>query len=166
MRPPITLTDGAVSHLRTLEKNGRLTPRDVLEDARQLESPLHALFEWDVDAAAERHWLDRSRTIIRLARVVIHTQTMSITAPRYIRDPDLPSRVPGYVAVDVLREEPDNARRALLTEFARIAALLQRARSLAAAVNQVETLDALLEQVVGLQTLLSAETTAETRAPM
>lgn len=55
---------------RVREMHGMLTPRTVLEDARNPESPLHHRFTWDNDEAAER-W--RLQEAARLLRVTFRT---------------------------------------------------------------------------------------------
>lgn len=47
-------------HLRLIQsKEGRLDPREVLRDARNANSPLHDLFEWDDSAAADAYRMMR-----------------------------------------------------------------------------------------------------------
>jgi hypothetical protein len=56
-------------------KDGLLRPEVVVSFAKDNpESALHAEFEWDVNKAAERHWLDTARRLIR-AQVTIMPQT-------------------------------------------------------------------------------------------
>jgi hypothetical protein len=49
---------------------GHITPRQVVEDARSDESPLHPAFEWDDEEAAERFREDQARRLIRYCYVV------------------------------------------------------------------------------------------------
>jgi hypothetical protein len=51
------------------ERGGRLTPKAVVEAARDEASPLHLHFEWDDAAAAEAYRRDQAREIIRVVRV-------------------------------------------------------------------------------------------------
>lgn len=44
---------------------GELTAQDVLDDARNPNSPLHSFFEWNDSAAAEAHRLAQARGLIR-----------------------------------------------------------------------------------------------------
>lgn len=44
---------------------GSITPRDVVEDARDPGSPLHPLITWDDAVAAEEHRLAQARRILR-----------------------------------------------------------------------------------------------------
>ncbi len=55
------------------EQHGKLTPKIVLEEARDPEHPLHNRFEWDDSIAAERYRIDQARTLISLVRVSFTT---------------------------------------------------------------------------------------------
>lgn len=61
-------------HLELLRKRfkGELTPEDVLDDAKNNNSPLHSFFEWDDGAAAHQFRLQQARGLIR-AVVAIYT---------------------------------------------------------------------------------------------
>lgn len=54
-------------HLELLRQQckGELTPRDVLDDARNDNSPLHSFFEWSDGEAAEAYRLQQARGLIR-----------------------------------------------------------------------------------------------------
>jgi len=55
------------AHLELLrnEFKGELTPQDVVDDARNPNSPLHSHFEWDDSRAAEQHRLKQARGLIK-----------------------------------------------------------------------------------------------------
>jgi len=61
-------------HIEMLRKQckGELTPKDILDDARHDNSPLHSFFEWDDGVAAEAHRLAQARGLIRSV-VAIYT---------------------------------------------------------------------------------------------
>lgn len=63
------------AHLELLRQQckGELTPRDVLDDAKNPNSPLHSFFEWSDSEAAEQYRLSQARGLIR-AVVAIYTQ--------------------------------------------------------------------------------------------
>lgn len=63
------------SHLELLRKQckGELTPKDVVDDARNDNSPLHSFFEWDDGEAAEKYRLQQARGLIRSV-VAIYTR--------------------------------------------------------------------------------------------
>lgn len=51
---------------------GELTPQDVVDDARNNNSPLHSFFEWNNTKAAEAYRLQQARGLIR-AVVAVYT---------------------------------------------------------------------------------------------
>ncbi len=144
------LTQAQIDHLKWLEDgDGRLTPDRVLDDARRDDSPLHALFEWDVDKAAHMAWLDQAREIIRAVKIVVTNETYEIKANAYVRDPDVTGQ--GYRSTIALQREPESARQALADELTRAAGVLLRARNLAVALSMEDHVDAMLMQLTGLQ---------------
>jgi len=131
--------------------NGRITPEAVVTDARDPKSPLHELFNWDVQKAAEGFWLDRARSIIRSVEVVIKTHRTVVRTPYYVRDPEAERREQGYVAITTVRNEPELARGVLIAEFSRAADILRRAHEVARALELEEEVDKLLSGVVELR---------------
>lgn len=113
--------------LSRLERDGRLTANDVVEAARDPRSPLHEHFEWDDDAAAEAWRIEQARRLIRTVRLVVITETETIAAPYYARDTGKDAGEQGYVALERVRKEPENAASLLRYEFGRAAAHCQRA---------------------------------------
>lgn len=158
------LTDTQIAHVKMMEdEHGRLTAAQLVTDAKREDSPLHDLFEWDVTKAAEAHWLDIGREIIRTVTVIVTQNDVTIKVPNYVRDPDAKGQ--GYRSITSLRGDEDAAREALRNEFTRAAGVLQRARYLAVGLNLTDAVDQLLAQVAGLQTLLvPVEAEAETVA--
>lgn len=49
---------------------GELTPKAVVDAARNKRNPLHHHFEWDDATAAENYRLDQARNLIRIVRVI------------------------------------------------------------------------------------------------
>lgn len=127
--------------------SGRIRPDDVVADARDPSSPLHERFEWDVEKAAQAHWLDTARELIRAVRVTITTDTTIVSSVAYVRDPTMESDEQGYVSVASLRDDQDLAREAIVYEFARAAGALRRAREVAAALNMQKEVESLISRV-------------------
>lgn len=149
------ITRAHVDRIRSLAVDGLITPRRVLADARDPESPLHELYDWDTQRAAERHWLERTREIIRSVQVVVTTELRTYKLPQYIEAADKNGAEQGYVSVDTLRQDPAMSRRALLQEFERAAAVLRRARTIACGLGYEAEIDELIERVTGLRVILS-----------
>lgn len=135
---------------------GRLTPQAVVMDATDPKSPLHTHFEWDVDKAAQRHWLDQARTLIRSVEVVVRTDRIVIRAPYFVRDPNAAAGEQGYLAITRVRKESDLAREVVVNEFSRAADSLRRAHAVARALEIEDDVKEILDGVVELQQRMAA----------
>jgi hypothetical protein len=62
------------AHIEMLRQQfkGEITPKDIVDDARNPNSPLHSFFEWSDTAAAEAYRLSQARGLIRSV-VAIYT---------------------------------------------------------------------------------------------
>lgn len=126
---------------------GLLTPEQVVADAKAKDSPLHAVFDWNVKDAAHNWWLCQARDLIRSVRVVIRTENTEVQTVGYVRDPSLPADTQGYRSTASIRSDHDKARDVLIDEFTRAAAALRRARELAAAFALSEQVDFIVEEI-------------------
>ena len=63
---------GAV--MEKLAEEGRLTPRNLVDESRDKDAPLHQEFEWDDSVAAENYREEQARGMIRFLEVV-HEET-------------------------------------------------------------------------------------------
>lgn len=110
--------------------DGRLTPEMVVLDAKRPESPLHGEFQWDTAKAAEQHWLDTARALIRAVRIEVVTSEDRIAAPYFVRDPGA-GEDQGYLTTASLRNDPELCRASLRLEVGRVVGHLRRAEDLA-----------------------------------
>lgn len=148
----IKITKEVNERLAALEnEHGQLTPALVVEDAKQKDSPLHGLFDWNLKSAAQKYWLHTARTIIHSVKVVVTTETVTLHAPHYVRDPSVPHKEQGYVSIAQLQKDPVAARESLRVEFGRAASALTRARTLASVLNLEDEVEALIARVMGLR---------------
>lgn len=82
-------------HLELLRKQckGELTPKDVLDDARHDNSPLHSFFEWDEGAAAEQYRLQQARGLIKsVVAIYVHDDKPAVRTKMFvhINEPSAP----------------------------------------------------------------------------
>lgn len=119
-----------VARLHALEHDDRLTPDDVIADAKDPESPLHNEFPWDVNEAALEHWRDIARRLIRSVVYSVEIDTRRIDVSRYVHDPDTKGQ--GYVTVPRVLSQRELAARCLAQEFERAEAACERSLSYAA----------------------------------
>lgn len=54
---------------------GPVTPKQVVDDARPEDAPLHPVFEWDNGKAAELYREEQARHVIRSVRIVVQQET-------------------------------------------------------------------------------------------
>lgn len=59
-----------LERIRT-KHNGRLEPEWVVHNAKSPRNPLHDLFEWDDNVAAQNYRVDQARQVIRSVEVVV-----------------------------------------------------------------------------------------------
>lgn len=64
--------------------NGLCHPQDLVDDARPPTSPIHPLFEWDDEVAAELFRRDQARQVIRLIRPMIADDGTRAPFPAYV----------------------------------------------------------------------------------
>jgi hypothetical protein len=67
---------------RLRKEHGELTPSIVVDAARQSESALHPIFEWNDSKAAEEYRLGQARNVLRA--IVKHYPEIDETAPVYV----------------------------------------------------------------------------------
>lgn len=151
------LTTEQVERVKLLATDrGCLTPDVIWQDARSKSSPLHSCFEWNLRKAAEESWRQTAREIIGAVRIVITTQTTTIRAPVYVRDPSVGGDQ-GYRSVTALRADPPAARASLIYTLETAAGHLRRAMELAQPLGLEQEIDGLLMQITGLQRVLRSE---------
>lgn len=137
--------------LAALERdNGRLVPSDVVEAARDPNSPLHQHFEWNDSEAAEKYRLDQARTLIRSVKIEVTVRDVPLSVVSYVRDPDADAQSAGYRNVAKLRTEEDAARATVVDEMKRVANAVRRAKTLAAVLgiaSDIEQIEAIARSV-------------------
>jgi hypothetical protein len=132
----VRFTQEQLARITALEQERRLTPATLVTDARDPQSPLHTLFEWDNERAAEEYRLNQAREVIRAVEYRIVRNDVLITAPRYISDPSIPGNHPGYVNIESLAQDDAMAVLAVQTELNRALGVLKRAERIAVVLDQ------------------------------
>jgi hypothetical protein len=150
-----------VAKIRELEKEGRLSPNDVVDEAANPDSPLHTYFEWDDTEGARKYRLLQARTLIRTIKVEVTVRDVPLTVVGYVRDPDLPAKEAGYRNVMSLRTEVDSARLAVVAEMRRVSNAVKRAKGLA----NVLGIDEDIERIDEIARSIIERTTLKTIAP-
>src|SRR4029077_20904761 len=134
------------------DDNGYINPKRVIEAARDPASPIHIDFEWDVKTAAEQHWLDQARTLIRFVKLNVQISNVTVVAPYYVPDPDRPQQSKRYIELTIAGRNTEMARQVLLAELDRIASAIRRAQQIATVLGLSEELEQLLDDVTSIKT--------------
>ena len=103
---------------RIYDRDGRLTPKSVLDESRDENAPLHSCFTWNDSEAAEKYRLQQAGNIIRaLVTVEARPQDTRPVAIRVYHN----VRPEGYQPLQYIVTRPDmreemmqNARRDLI----------------------------------------------------
>jgi hypothetical protein len=144
------------------DKSGRVSPRRVVDAARDPSSPLHGEFEWDVNAAAEREWLRTASELIRSVKFIVEYEDRKIIAPFYVSDPSRSESA--YVATAQIAKNGTMSERVLRDELDRIVAAIHRAMTLAAAFGLKSSFERMLDQATEIETRLDDGDADEARA--
>lgn len=156
-RPSLRLTERQRKHLISLEdKRGRITAAHVFNDARSPRSPLHSLYDWNIENAARAHWMHRTAEIIASVRVQVTTTEATISAPAYVIDTDRG----GYIATVKLKDDVESATETLVYTLEVAAGHLRRAYAIAAPLGLSKRIDDLLARIAGVQRIVTKKKVA------
>lgn len=144
------LTQAQIAAIKALENSrGQITPRQVVQAAKNKRSPLHPLFNWDLRRAAEHWWEHRARVILSAPVLQVQTQEFSYKTSAYIIDTEAEGQ--GYRSVVALKNDPASARESLVYTLEVAAGHLRRAMDLAAPLGLSKEIDKLLARIAGVQ---------------
>lgn len=129
---------------RIYQEHNGITPSLLVEEAKDPNSILHHLFEWDDEKAGHAYRLDQARQIITSVKVNIISETKMISAVSYVRDPRVPGDQQGYVSIETLKTDKDLAKESIKLEFARAYSHLQKAKLHAEVLNMQNQVGLLL----------------------
>ena len=114
--------EGAIHHVSAqvvgpifdrMGNEGRLTPKNVVEEARPEESPLHPEFEWN-DAIAAEKWREKQAQLLIAHTIIIREDNPSATPVRAFHVTVEQSH---YEPIDVILK--DETKREVLLENAK-----------------------------------------------
>lgn len=122
------------------DPDGLVEPVNVVEAARDPQSPLHRYFEWDDTAAAQAYRLVQARKLIARVRVVVVDHGPSMVNVSIVSPSGEPRR--GYLPITRVASDPDlcaqamaDARRGIAAYRVRLSAF-EQARDVVAHLDQ------------------------------
>jgi len=133
------------------KRRGRITPREVVDDARDDASPLHPLFEWNDGIAADRYREEQARVLIGRVRIEIEVVDIGAatscsvpdvvrrleggaamcSVPALVRDMRVDSGDQGYASIGSIRRSEANAQKTMAYYLAQVDGMLVRCERLA-----------------------------------
>jgi hypothetical protein len=148
------LTRAQIAAIRALENSrGQIQPRQVVAAAKHKQSPLHTLFDWNVQQSAERWWMHRARVIIGAVTIQVATHEVSYKASAYMVDTAVEGQ--GYRSVRALKHDTVNARESLIYTLEMAAGHVRRALDLATPLGLAAEVDHLLHEIAGVQRVIT-----------
>jgi hypothetical protein len=124
---------------------GRITAEQLVNAARDDDSPLHDYFEWDDTTAAHQWRITQARALIGSAKLNITINSQKVSCPGYVRDPTVDKMEQGYIQTAKIRTDEDAARDVLIREFDRVKSTIIRARKLATVLGMLQEMDSLVD---------------------
>jgi len=109
-----------------LSERGQLSPENLLEQARSVNSPIHGLFEWDDAAAAEQYRRIQARHLIANLTIVGDNKTETRA---FVRCTQTTSE---YTPINVCLSYPDMTERLLSQAYKDMRAFQAKYKSLEA----------------------------------
>lgn len=74
--------------VKSLQRNGRIDPNDLIEAAQDPSHPCHGDFTWDTEQAAKERRRDQARKIIRLCKFEVIVEDVTVPVVSYVASPD------------------------------------------------------------------------------
>lgn len=131
---------------RITEQEGRCEPGRLVDVARDETNPIHPLFTWDNDDAAEKWRTHEARKIIGALTVTVKVRDQDITAPAFISVGHViatQDEGEGYRPVSVVTADEQFAQEAIHEAMMRLRALKRRYEAIEALAPVWKALEAL-----------------------
>lgn len=116
---------------RIREEHGTLTPPLVVDEARPEDAPLHPVFEWNNETAAEQYRLVQARTLIRTVEIIKAENDQVTTSPAYVN-----VRAESYQPMQKVVTTPDLFEYAFNDALSRLESALRALEELQKAARQ------------------------------
>lgn len=96
--------------LLKLESESRLTPKAVVDRAKDPENPMHKMFEWDNKIAGARYRLQQARALISDFEVLVEVDERTYNLNEFVEQPQKQNKQQGYTSIHKLVDNKRLAR--------------------------------------------------------
>jgi hypothetical protein len=118
---------------RIHKEHGKLTAPLVVDEARPKDAPLHPVFEWDNETAAEKYRLVQARTLIRTVEIVRTENEETEATPAYV---SVRAQDCAYEPMEKVVSTPDLFENAFNHAYSRLGLALRALEELQKAARQ------------------------------
>lgn len=130
------------------QNGGLLLPEHVVDDAKKKTSPLHNHFEWDNNKAGHAWRLEQARVLIRSVKIKVTEESVTVRANAYVQSADDGK---GYKRTEVVRQDPEEARRTLKNEIRSLWYVVERVQKMAAALGLKDKVEMIIQRIRELE---------------
>ena len=124
-----------------LEAQHRLTAKDLVEESRPEDAPLHKCFDWNDTTAAEKYREQQARCIIGSVEVVV------LPAPEPVRAfLNVERESPKYRSIQAILSDPDDTERMYRTALRELQAFRRKYSNLSQLTPLFEQIDKLVNR--------------------
>lgn len=143
--------------LTKLEKEGRLAPDPVIDEARNPDSPLHGQFQWDIEKAAMVTWRAQARSLISQFHITVTVHRTEYRIQEFVEAPGKTEKEQGYVAFTKLKSNKDLAREFLDRELAIAATYVSKTSDYARVLGLEKRVQKVVREIAALRTALQTK---------
>lgn len=133
--------------LRILNEDGDIKPDRVIEEAKQLESPLHDCFEWDIKKAALEAWRSRARQIISSFTVTLIVNRTEYRVSEFVENPIKSPKDQGYVSFEMVKKDAAMTSALFDRELAIADTYVRKAQTYAGALGLSRKVQAIIHKI-------------------
>jgi len=143
-----------------LSSENRLTPDEVIREARSQKSPLHSCFQWNVEKAAMIAWRQQARDLIASFTITVVREEREYHVREFVEMPNKPLGTQGYAAFEDVKSNPKMARRFMDDQIRTAVSYVEIAKEYAGALGLSERVAEAIEKLKELREIIHNSTAA------
>lgn len=151
--------------LTQMERDGRLRPDDVIEEARNSKSPLHGEFTWNVNKAAMITWRSQARALISSFHITVVVHRKEYRIQEFVEAPGKAEREQGYMAFTKIKNQKELAREFFDRELGTASSYVSKTADYARVLGLERQVERVVKDITSLRAKARHRTTDKAIAP-
>lgn len=135
---------------RIESEHGGITPKLVVDESRPEEAPLHPVFEWNDETAAEEWRKDQASRLIRSVRCVSSDEERTDEGPAFVSVVSRESEQREYISTVKAMDDEEYRAQVLEDVIALLKGIQKRHRDLSELAGVWEALDAVTQPLAAV----------------